>query len=345
MRAHALARARARSASPVAAPPAVDDARDASGRPRARGSSSNSTPSSTRSAIRAGASSVSDAHGARPAEAAARAQRVLRVQRRRVVRRRRPRRRRPARASSSRRAAGPSRAAGRRLSAAAHSAAYSPATPPPTMTRSQLGRVVRCSAHGSFRLRVDNLVAESTRFPTPGENSCRRRTPCSPSSSRCATGVLQVLLWERARSRSPARWSLPGGYSRRRRDARGSRSAATSRRRSTCARSRTSSSSRRWSDPDRHPERWELATAYLGLVPPRRRPRAAARTRAGIPSTSCPRLAFDHGAIVARRARAAAREALLHERRLRARAARRSRSRSSATSTRPRSGTTSRRRT
>ena len=52
------------------------------------------------------------------------------------------------------------------------------------------------------------------------------------------------------------------------------------------------------SDPSRDPRERQLATAYLGLVPRGVDPARARRHRAGTPSTTCPPLAFDHGAIV-----------------------------------------------
>ena len=76
-------------------------------------------------------------------------------------------------------------------------------------------------------------------------------------------------------------------------------------------------------DPDRHPDEWQLATAYLGPGAARPRPGAARRHERGTPSTSLPEpMAFDHGRDRARRARAPAREALVYEHRLRAGAAR-----------------------
>jgi 8-oxo-dGTP diphosphatase len=108
-------------------------------------------------------------------------------------------------------------------------------------------------------------------------------------------GSLQVLLWERAREPFRGAWSLPGG---------------------TLARDETLEDSilrhlatkvdvrevahleqlGTWSDPHRHPARWELATAYLGLVPLGIDPR--------VPADTCwhtvdalPQTAFDHGAI------------------------------------------------
>ena len=73
-----------------------------------------------------------------------------------------------------------------------------------------------------------------------------------------------------------------------------------------------------WSDPGRHPERWELATAYLGLVPLGIDPSVPADTRWH------PVDALPHDRIRPRRdrprgPRAAAREALVLEHRLRAR--------------------------
>ena len=52
-----------------------------------------------------------------------------------------------------------------------------------------------------------------------------------------------------------------------------------------------------WSDPTRHPDRWELATAYLGLVPLGLDPRLPPDTR-WHPVESLPPTAFDHEAIV-----------------------------------------------
>ena len=97
------------------------------------------------------------------------------------------------------------------------------------------------------------------------------------------------------------------------------RSAASSPRRSTSARSPTSSSSARWSEPDRHPSRRELATAFLGLVPADVDPELPPDTAWHVVD-DLPTLAFDHAEIVLAGARAPARQALVHERRLRARA-------------------------
>ena len=143
------------------------------------------------------------------------------------------------------------------------------------------------------------------------------------SSSRFATAQLQVLLWERALEPFAGAWSLPGGYLEPTRRSR-SRSAGTSRRRST-SRALAPRAARDAQRPRPQPARWQLATAYLGLVPSDVDP-ALPPTRAGTPSTSC-RARLRPRRDRARGPRAAPGEALVHERRLRARPGRRSRSR------------------
>jgi 8-oxo-dGTP diphosphatase len=52
-----------------------------------------------------------------------------------------------------------------------------------------------------------------------------------------------------------------------------------------------------WSEPGRHPSHWELATAYVGLVPLGIDPRVPADTR-WHRVDALPQTAFDHGTIV-----------------------------------------------
>ena len=99
-----------------------------------------------------------------------------------------------------------------------------------------------------------------------------------------------------------------------------SRSAGTSPRRSTCARSPTSSSSRRSATPTATRASGSSRRRYLGLVPRGVDPELPEDTR-WHPSTSCPRMAFDHGDITLAGRERLRGEALVHERRLRARAA------------------------
>jgi ADP-ribose pyrophosphatase YjhB (NUDIX family) len=107
---------------------------------------------------------------------------------------------------------------------------------------------------------------------------------------------LQVLLWERAREPFRGAWSLPGG----------TLGSDETLEQSILRHLATKVDLRdvahveqlgTWSEPDRHPGRWELATAYLGLVPLGIDPSVPADTR-WHPVDDLPRTAFDHGAIV-----------------------------------------------
>jgi 8-oxo-dGTP diphosphatase len=108
-------------------------------------------------------------------------------------------------------------------------------------------------------------------------------------------GRLQVLLWERARDPYRGLWSLPGGTL-----------AHTESLEESILRHLATKVDVRdvahleqlgtWSDPGRHPERWELATAYLGLVPLGIDPRVPPDTRWHAVD-ALPHTAFDHGVI------------------------------------------------
>ena len=78
--------------------------------------------------------------------------------------------------------------------------------------------------------------------------------------------ALCALLWQRARPPFEAAWSLPGGYLEPGHDL--ERAIRTQLAR------KVDVSELSWleqletvGDPDRHPAEWQLATAYLGLVP------------------------------------------------------------------------------
>jgi ADP-ribose pyrophosphatase YjhB (NUDIX family) len=107
---------------------------------------------------------------------------------------------------------------------------------------------------------------------------------------------LQVLLWERAREPFRGAWSLPGG----------TLGSDETLEQSILRHLATKVDLRdvahveqlgTWSEPDRHPGRWELATAYLGLVPLGIDPSVPDDTL-WHPVDDLPRTAFDHGAIV-----------------------------------------------
>ena len=109
-------------------------------------------------------------------------------------------------------------------------------------------------------------------------------------------GALCVLLWERAREPFSGTWALPGGTL----AADEALEASILRHLATKVDVREVAHLEQlgtWSDPERHPERWELATAYLGLVPLGLDPRVPADTT-WHSVDALPETAFDHGAIV-----------------------------------------------
>jgi ADP-ribose pyrophosphatase YjhB (NUDIX family) len=108
--------------------------------------------------------------------------------------------------------------------------------------------------------------------------------------------ALQVLLWQRARDPFRGSWSLPGGALGQGETLEASilrHLAAKVDVREVAHLEQLGT----WSDPDRHPRKWELATAYMGLVPLGMDPQVPADTR-WHPVIGLPRTAFDHGAIV-----------------------------------------------
>jgi len=107
--------------------------------------------------------------------------------------------------------------------------------------------------------------------------------------------VLEVLLWERAREPFQAMWSLPGGTL----DPNETLERSILRHLASKVDVREVAHLEQlgtWSDPARHPGRWELATAYLGLVPLGLDPHVPIDTR-WHPVDDLPPTAFDHGAI------------------------------------------------
>jgi ADP-ribose pyrophosphatase YjhB (NUDIX family) len=108
-------------------------------------------------------------------------------------------------------------------------------------------------------------------------------------------GRLQVLLWQRAREPFLGAWSLPGGY------LEPGETLEQSIRRHLAVKVDVRELAHleqleTLSDPDRNPLEWELATAYLGLVPADVDP-AVPEDTAWHPVSSLPQLAFDHRAI------------------------------------------------
>src|SRR5438034_3374292 len=108
-------------------------------------------------------------------------------------------------------------------------------------------------------------------------------------------GRLQVLLWQRAREPFLGAWSLPGGYL----DPGETLEESIRRHLAVKVDVRELAHLEQLatlSDPARNPLEWELATAYLGLVPADVDPAIPEDTR-WHPVSRLPELAFDHRAI------------------------------------------------
>ena len=108
--------------------------------------------------------------------------------------------------------------------------------------------------------------------------------------------TLQVLLWERALDPFAGSWSLPGGA------LAAGETLEQSIRRHLAAKVDVRELAHleqleTLSDPKRNPLEWELATAYLGLVPADLDPVVPEDTR-WHPVSRLPELAYDHRAIV-----------------------------------------------
>jgi ADP-ribose pyrophosphatase YjhB (NUDIX family) len=108
-------------------------------------------------------------------------------------------------------------------------------------------------------------------------------------------GALQALLWQRGREPFLGAWSLPGGYLEE------GETLEQSIRRHLAAKVDVREVSHleqlaTLSDPKRHPSEWQVATAYLGLVPTGVDPELPGDT-AWHSVSRLPKLAFDHGAI------------------------------------------------
>jgi ADP-ribose pyrophosphatase YjhB (NUDIX family) len=108
-------------------------------------------------------------------------------------------------------------------------------------------------------------------------------------------GRLQVLLWQRAHEPCAGQWALPGGY------LEPGETLEQSIRRHLAVKVDVRELAHleqleTRSDPDRNPSEWQLATAYLGLVPGDLDPALPSDT-AWHPVDHLPPLAFDHGPI------------------------------------------------
>ena len=109
-------------------------------------------------------------------------------------------------------------------------------------------------------------------------------------------GALQVLLWKRARPPARGAWALPGGYLEPRETLEKSIRRQLAQKVDVRELSHLEQLETR-SAPGRVPGEWQLATAYLGLVPSDLDPDVPADTE-WHPVDELPRVAFDHEQIV-----------------------------------------------
>jgi ADP-ribose pyrophosphatase YjhB (NUDIX family) len=131
------------------------------------------------------------------------------------------------------------------------------------------------------------------------EPTTRRPTPAHVTLAvvlQVRDGFLQVLLWQRARDPFKDAWSLPGGY------LEPGETLEESIRRQLAEKVDVRELSHleqlaTLSDPERSPQEWQLATAYLGLVPSDLDPELPEDTH-WHPVDRLPHLAFDHEQIV-----------------------------------------------
>ena len=135
-----------------------------------------------------------------------------------------------------------------------------------------------------------------SRKPQPESNSRRPAHVTLAVVLQVRDARLQVLLWQRAREPFLGAWSLPGGY------LEAGETLEQSIRRHLAVKVDVRELAHleqleTLSDPARNPSEWELATAYLGLVPADVDPAVPDDTRWN-PVSRLPELAYDHRAIV-----------------------------------------------
>jgi 8-oxo-dGTP diphosphatase len=109
-------------------------------------------------------------------------------------------------------------------------------------------------------------------------------------------GQLKVLTWQRAQEPAAGRWALPGGYLRPGESLEQSISRQLAEKVSVSALAHLEQLGT-WSNPQRYPGEWQLATAYLGLIPADSDPYLPKDTRWQAVSR-LPRMAFDHSQLI-----------------------------------------------
>ena len=140
-------------------------------------------------------------------------------------------------------------------------------------------------------------MAKSNRVSAP-ESKTSRETPAHATLAvvfQVRAWKLQVLLWQRAKAPFAGAWSLPGGYLEPGETLEESIRKHLATKVDVRELSHLEQLETR-SDPGRHPDEWQLATAYLGLVPRGVDP-ALPEDTDWHSVDRLPKLAFDHRAI------------------------------------------------
>jgi ADP-ribose pyrophosphatase YjhB (NUDIX family) len=140
------------------------------------------------------------------------------------------------------------------------------------------------------------MFATVDRKPLSESNSPRPTHVSLAVVLRVDGSVLQVLLWQRARSPFAGRWALPGGYLVPGETLEASIQRQLAEKVDVRELSHLEQLDTR-SDPARVPGEWQLATTYLGLVPTDADPSLPDDT-AWHPVDRLPQTAFDHGDVV-----------------------------------------------
>ena len=163
-------------------------------------------------------------------------------------------------------------------------------------------QVCRISLHSLGRCARFTTVSQkpagkSTRVSASGSKTVRP-SPTHVTLAvvlRVRAGHVEVLLWQRGKEPFAGAWALPGGYL----DPAETLERSIRRQLANKVDVRELAHLEQLetrSDPQRHPAEWQLATAYLGLVPTDADPALPADT-AWHRVDRLPELAFDHGAI------------------------------------------------
>ena len=138
-------------------------------------------------------------------------------------------------------------------------------------------------------------MVESTK-PLPFESRAAPSQVALAVVLQIRNGVLEALVWQRARAPFEGFWALPGGYldvgDTLEESIRGHLAKKVDVGELSHLEQLTT-----LSQPERHPDEWQVATAYLGLVPSDLDPAVPADT-AWHGVDALPPMAFDHEAIV-----------------------------------------------